>query len=95
MIGLLDSKMKFNNCLNTQRVKRLSNQNSFKEYRTFPKRALHIKIIIYNVTSLKIAGSIPDEVIGFYNRPNISSCPVALGMTHPLTEMGARNLPGG
>jgi hypothetical protein len=43
-------------------------------------------------TSRKVAGSIPD-VIGFFNRPNPSSCTVALGWTQPLTEMSTRNLP--
>jgi hypothetical protein len=40
-------------------------------------------------------GSYPDEIIGFFNRPNSSSCTMALGSTQPLTEMGTRNLPGG
>jgi hypothetical protein len=46
-------------------------------------------------TSRKVAGSIPDEVIGFLNLPNPSSSNMALGSTQPLTEMSARNLPGG
>jgi hypothetical protein len=37
-------------------------------------------------TSRKVAGSIPDEVITFF--------PV-WGSTEPLTEMSAKNLPGG
>jgi hypothetical protein len=40
-------------------------------------------------------GSIPDEVIGFFNRPNPSSRTMALWSTQPLTEMSTRNLPGG
>jgi hypothetical protein len=43
--------------------------------------------------SRKVAGSIPDEVIGFFNWP--SSHTMALGLTQPLTEMSTRNLPGG
>jgi hypothetical protein len=39
-------------------------------------------------------GSIPDEVIGFINRPNPSSRTMALGSTQPLTEMSTTNLPG-
>jgi hypothetical protein len=46
-------------------------------------------------TSRKVAGSIPDEVIGFFNRPNPSRRIIALGSTQPLTEMNTRNLPGG
>jgi hypothetical protein len=45
--------------------------------------------------SQKVAGSIPDEVTGFFNWPNPSSCSMALGSTQPLTEMSTRNLPGG
>jgi hypothetical protein len=41
------------------------------------------------------ADSIPDEVIGFFNRPNPSSNTMALGLTQPLTEISTRNLPRG
>jgi hypothetical protein len=44
-------------------------------------------------TSRKVAGSIPDEVIWFFNWPNPSSRTMALGSTQPL--MSTRNLPGG
>jgi hypothetical protein len=46
-------------------------------------------------TSSKAAGSIPDEVIRFFNCPNPSSRTIALGSTLPLTEMSTRNLPRG
>jgi hypothetical protein len=39
-------------------------------------------------------GSIPDEVIGFFNCPNLSSHTMALESTQPLTEMSTRKLPG-
>jgi hypothetical protein len=39
--------------------------------------------------------SIPDEVIGFLNLPNPSSCTMVLGSTQTLIEMSTRNLPGG
>jgi hypothetical protein len=42
-----------------------------------------------------LAGSIPDEAIGFFNWPNPSSRTRALSSTQPLTEMSTRNLPGG
>jgi hypothetical protein len=45
-------------------------------------------------TSWKVAGSIPDEVIGFFNLPNPSSRTMALGSTQPLTEISTRNPPG-
>jgi hypothetical protein len=38
-------------------------------------------------TSWKVAGSIPDEVIGFFSSPNPSSRAMARGSTQPLTEM--------
>jgi hypothetical protein len=41
-----------------------------------------------------VAGSIPDEVIGLFNWPNPSTRTMALGSTHPLTEMSTRNLSG-
>jgi hypothetical protein len=40
-------------------------------------------------------GSIPNEVVGFFNLPNPSSCTMALELTQPLTEMSTGNLPGG
>jgi hypothetical protein len=46
-------------------------------------------------TSRKVAGSIPDEVIGFFNRSNTSSRTMAPGSTQPLTEMSTRNRPVG
>jgi hypothetical protein len=46
-------------------------------------------------TSRKVTVSIPDEVIGFFNRPNASSRTMALGLTQLLTEMSTRNLLGG
>jgi hypothetical protein len=45
-------------------------------------------------TSRKVAGSIPDNVIGFFNWPNPSSSAMTLGSTQPLTEMNTRNLLG-
>jgi hypothetical protein len=52
-------------------------------------------LLRHYATNRKIAGSITDEVIGFFNVPNPSSRTMALGSTQPLTEMGTRNLPGG
>jgi hypothetical protein len=44
--------------------------------------------------SRNIAGSIPDDVIGFSDWRNPSSRAMALGSTQPLTEMSTRNLSG-
>jgi hypothetical protein len=46
-------------------------------------------------TSRKLEGSIPDEVIAFFNWPNPSSRTMALGSTQLLTEMSTVNVPGG
>jgi hypothetical protein len=47
------------------------------------------------VTNRKVAGSIRDEVIAFFNLPNSSSRTMGQGSNKPLTEMSTRNLPGG
>jgi hypothetical protein len=54
-------------------------------------------IFLHNIPLrfIKIAGSIPDEVIGFFNLPNPFSRNLALGSTQPLREMSTRYLPGG
>jgi hypothetical protein len=49
----------------------------------------------YCATNQKVASSIPDEVIGFFNWRNPSSRTMALGSTQSLTDMSTRNLPGG
>jgi hypothetical protein len=43
----------------------------------------------------KVAGSIHDEIIGFFSLPNPSSRTMALWSTQPLIEMSTRNLPAG
>jgi hypothetical protein len=48
--------------------------------------------VFFYVIMFKVAGSILDEVIGFFNWPNPSSRTMALGSTQLLTEM---SLPGG
>jgi hypothetical protein len=44
--------------------------------------------------SLKAEDSIPDEVIGFFNRPNPSSSTIALWPTQSVIDMSTRNLLG-
>jgi hypothetical protein len=48
----------------------------------------------HHATSRKVAGSISDEFIGFFNLPNPSSRNIVLGWTQPITEKSTRNLPG-
>jgi hypothetical protein len=51
--------------------------------------------LYHYATSLKVAGSIVYEVIGFFSLPNTSRRTMALGSTQPLTEMSTKNLPVG
>jgi hypothetical protein len=44
-------------------------------------------------TSREVAGSVPNEVVRFFNYPNPSSRTLAPGSTQPLTEMATRNHP--
>jgi hypothetical protein len=46
-------------------------------------------------TSWKVAGSIPDEVTGFFDLPNTSSHTMTLGSTQTLTQMSTMNIHGG
>jgi hypothetical protein len=45
-------------------------------------------------TSRKVADSIPDEVVEFFNWPNPSSRTMVLGSTSPLIEMSTKYLSG-
>jgi len=44
------------------------------------------------VGARKVAGSSPDGVIGIFHWYNTSGLTMALGSTHPLTEMSTRNI---
>ena len=46
-------------------------------------------------TSWKVTGSIPDSVIGIFYWHNPSGRTMALGLTHPITEMSTRNISWG
>jgi hypothetical protein len=56
---------------------------------------LAVRALRHYGTSRKVAGSIPDEVIGVFSWHNPSSSIMALRSTQPLTEMSTRNLLGG
>jgi hypothetical protein len=45
--------------------------------------------------SQKVSGSIPNEVIGFFDWPNAFSRTITLGSIQPLTEISTRILPEG
>jgi hypothetical protein len=65
----------------------------------FELRTTHTGRILFNswfrhyVTSRMVAGSIPDEVIGFINLPNPSSRTLVLGSAQYPTKMSTRKLP--
>ena len=46
-------------------------------------------------TSRKVAGSIPDGVIGIFHLHNPSDRTMAVGLAQPLTELSTRNIPWG
>ena len=43
-------------------------------------------------TTRKVAGSIPDDVIGIFHCHFLSGRTIALELTQPLTEMNTRNI---
>jgi hypothetical protein len=46
----------------------------------------------YSATNRKVAGSIPDGVIGIFHWHNPSDRTIAQGSTQPLTEMSTRSI---
>jgi hypothetical protein len=59
-------------------------------FSVFPVR-INIKLLH---ALAKIAGSIPDVLIGFFNLPNPSNRTMALGLTQSVTEMSIRYISG-
>jgi hypothetical protein len=49
----------------------------------------------YYATNRKVAGSIPDGVIGIFHWHNPSDRTMALGSTQPRTEMSTRSISWG
>jgi proteasome lid subunit RPN8/RPN11 len=49
----------------------------------------------YSATDWKVAGSIPDGVIGIFHSHNPSDRTMALGSNQPLTEMSTRSISWG
>jgi len=65
-------------------------------------KILYLLVLLLNggtrwrsATSRKVAGSIPDGVIGFFYWHNPSSRTMTLGLTQPLTKMSTRNVSWG
>jgi hypothetical protein len=80
----------YRECRNTPLTTNFKDLNFPTGY-SFSNRGIRF-IIVY---SGKVAGSIPDDVIGLYSWPNLSRSTMALRLTQSLTEMSTRNLPGG
>jgi hypothetical protein len=49
----------------------------------------------HRATNRKVAGSIPDGVIGIFHWHNPSGCTMAPASTEPLTEMSTGNISWG
>ena len=58
-------------------------------------RQLGVQWLRCCATNRKVAGSIPDGVIGIFHSHNPSDRTTALGSTQPLTEMSTRRISGG
>jgi hypothetical protein len=52
-----------------------------------------VSLKIGNAISWKVAGSNPNEAIGFFNFSCLCSRNMALGLNQPLTKMITRNFP--
>jgi hypothetical protein len=50
------------------------------------------QLLRYCATNRKVAGSIPDGVIGIFRYHNSSDRAMALGSTQPLTEISTRSI---
>jgi len=68
--------------------KLFENQGATSKFRTRCRSWLR-----HCTTSWKVAGSIPDCVIGIFHWHNNSGRTVALGLTQPLTEMSEKVIP--
>jgi aspartate carbamoyltransferase regulatory subunit len=57
-----------------------------------PQSYIILQWLRHYATIRKVAGSIPDEVIGFFNCPNPSRRTVGLGFTQSLTETSKKKV---
>jgi len=62
---------------------------------TFSSNHAVARLVEAPATNRKVAGSIPDGVIGIFHWHNPSSPTVALEFTQPVTEMSTRNISRG
>jgi hypothetical protein len=53
-----------------------------------------VYLLRHSATIRKVAGSIPNEFVGFFNWPNLYSLIMTLVSTQYQIEMSTRNLPG-
>ena len=78
--------------LHALRVNTCSNNLHTKFYVPTPNYPRWRSWLRHCATSQKVAGSIPDGVIGIFHWHNPSGRTMALGSTQPLTEMSTRNI---
>jgi hypothetical protein len=84
-------------CVSGAPVRVRSGQRTFCTFRTHYKgaRCWWSSWLRHCATSRKVAGSIPDSVIRYFNWHNPSGRTMVLGSTLPLTEMSTRNISWG
>jgi hypothetical protein len=87
-LGLLQNKLLFNKIPNRK-------QSHLVKYKHITWARSNIVGLRHYATSRKIAGSIPDEVIGIFSWPISSTRTMALGSIQLLIEMSTRKFPGG
>jgi hypothetical protein len=69
--------------------------NYVLQYIIFGARCWWRSWLRHCATSQKVAGSIPEGVIGIFRLHNPSGRTMALGLTQPLTKMSTRNISWG
>jgi hypothetical protein len=75
---------------------RVATQLHFNKYIVYQRGPLMVaQWLRYCATNRKVAGSIPDGVIGIFHWHDPSDRTMALGSTQPLTEMSTRSISWG
>jgi hypothetical protein len=73
----------------------MNTSSTVENHRNQHQKSIPLRWLRQYATSQKVVGSNSGEVIGFLIRHHPSRRTMTLGLTQPLTEMSARNLPGG
>jgi hypothetical protein len=67
--------------------------NTIGTVQSFQRGMWQCSWLRHYATSRKVACSFPNEVNGFFNSPNPTSCTMAMGLTQPLTKLSIRTIP--